>query len=623
MLMLAGVLAFTACPMDTPEKIDKNINIDSNPQIGEITGTITLTDVPNPAPQVYISVSGGEGWWQSNISRINLDSGNYTDISWAIPIYKDNYFSPSDGNFCLYIQQEDSGFNIYIQTSTPYISNANDDVGSLGSVSLKTITLSGTINVTYEDKIVPYVEIGAETPEHSWISYTRITSPSSGASWSIKLPGFSTSTQVSFRVIGYDSNNELLFNKDGYGETSVQNADKSGINLNLGNIYIAPETGIELTANKWEHGEIRGNGGINWYSINVTSGTKYYIWWNDSYSGDNTKTLDIDVYAYDNDGKLIPLKINNTSQNENDNAWNTPVSFTASSNGKVYVRVRPLGGTFSTGTYAIVYRTINSRPDNDADGIEKKPIQMNAGIWENADMPSFYSGNIIWYAFHVTKDNTYYVWWNDSGLDGGDGNKTLDIKVDVFYSDESSVTTGASIFTEKDDAWDTPLSFKASSTGTVKLKVSPYFEGRKEGTFAIVYDRSNTRPRIGEGTEADPFPMSSGSWTNGEITVTDTEVWYTFHVTRGNTYYIWWNDSGVDGGDGTQTLDIKVDLYTSNEAVTFTGDPIFTEEDSAWDTPKSYSPSVTGAVKLKVTPSTIGQTGTFAIVYNRSNTKPQ
>jgi hypothetical protein len=622
MLMLAGVLAFTACPMDTPEKIDKNINIDSNPQIGEITGTITLTDVPNPAPQVYISVSGYEesNGWQSNISQINLDSDNYTNISWSIPVYRDNYFIPSDGNFCLHIQQPDSddGFNIYIQTPTPYISNANNDVGSLGSVSLKTITLSGTINVTFDDEIVPYVEIGAETSQYSWISYTRITSPSSGASWSIKMPGFSSPTQISFRVIGYDSNNKLLFNKVVYEEASVHNTDKSGININLGNILIVPENVIELTVNKWEHCEIREYGGIDWYSINVTNGTKYYLWWNDLHSGDNTKTLDIDVYAYDNDVKLIPLKINNTSQIENDNAWNTPVSFTASSTGKVYIRVRPFDGASSTGTYAIVYSTSNSRPVNDADGIERKPIPLTAGAWKNSSMPSFYSGHIIWYSFTVTNGTTYYIWWNDGGgLDGGDGSKTLDIKVDIYYS------TGASIFTEQDDAWNTPISFRANSTGTVKLKVSTYFNDTRNGTFAIVYNNSNTKPRIGDGSEADPFPMSSGSWTNGEITVTDTEIWYSFHATRGNTYYIWWNDSGLNGGDDSKTLDIKVDAYVSDETYITTGTLIFTEEDSAWDTPKSYSPSVTGAVKLKVTPSTDGQTGTFAIGYNRSNTKPQ
>jgi hypothetical protein len=625
--LLTGFLLFTACPMEPGRVIiDGGNGIEGNPQIGEITGTITLTDVPSPAPQVYISVSGGEGWWQSNISQINLDSDNYTDLSWSIPIYRNNYFSPSDGNFCLHIQLagSDNGFDIYIQTQTPiYIDDENADVGSLGTVSLQTIILSGTINVTYNYETIPYVEIGADTYQHDWISYTRIDSPASDAPWSIKLPGFSSPTQISFRVIGYDTNNELLFNKVVYYEPSVYNVYISGIDLNLGNIYITPEYITELTADKWTHGEIRENGGIDWYSIEVTNGTKYYLWWNDSHSGDNTKTLDIDVYAYDNDIKLIPLKINNTSQNEKDNAWDTPVSFTASSTGKVYVRVRPLGGANSTGTYGIVYSAGSSRPVNDADGIEIKPIQLNAGEWRNSSMPSFYSGDIIWYAFHVTNGNTYYIWWNDSGPDGGDGSKTLDIKVNVYYSDESSVSTGASIFTEQDDAWSTPLSFKANSTGTVKLKVSPYFEGRKEGTFAIVYNRSNaTRPIVGAGDEANPFPMSAGSWTNGEITETNTEIWYSLHATRGNTYYIWWNDSGVDGGDGSKTLDIKVDAYISDETYIPTDDPIFTEEDSAWDTSKPYSPRVTGSVKLKVTSSVPGQTGTFAIGYARNSTRP-
>jgi len=118
----------------------------------------------------------------------------------------------------------------------------------------------------------------------------------------------------------------------------------------ISNKYIIP-----LSLNTWKNGSINKSYGIDMYSINVTSGRTYYLWWNDYREGDESKDLDIDVYAYKNGNNPIPLE-------NNDDAWFEPVSFTANSSGKVYIRVRAYDGGQFTGTYAIMYNTSGTKP---------------------------------------------------------------------------------------------------------------------------------------------------------------------------------------------------------------------------------------------------------------------
>jgi len=229
------------------------------PNVGEISGTITLTGVPAGPPRVYIIVNGGNnGQEWSGESQLTLGSGSgtFSNISWSIPLYGDAFVS-SDASFRLNVEPANggNGFSINIPYSS-VINSANQTGIALGSVNL--------------DVFTP-------------------VSPSS------------------------------------------------------------------LTANTWHNGNITASGHVDWYSISVISGTRYYLWWNDSWEGDESKTLDIDVYALYNSTNLISL-------GSIDSAWNSPVSFTASSTGTVYIRVRAYDGWPDTGTYAIVYNTTGVKP---------------------------------------------------------------------------------------------------------------------------------------------------------------------------------------------------------------------------------------------------------------------
>ena len=165
---------------------------------------------------------------------------------------------------------------------------------------------------------------------------------------SIILPGGSGFSRYGFTFGGWNTN-----------------ANGTGINYNVDSSF-TPTTGITLyakwdlvliplTVNIWNDGRITSgaSGSAVWYSFNVTSGTRYYVWWNDSYQGNSTKTLDVVVSASYSNGATIFTNV--------DSGWSSPSSFTANTNGTVRIRVTP-DSSGRTGTFAVAYNTSNTRP---------------------------------------------------------------------------------------------------------------------------------------------------------------------------------------------------------------------------------------------------------------------
>ncbi|WP_461256300.1 InlB B-repeat-containing protein [Treponema sp. R80B11-R83G3] len=126
------------------------------------------------------------------------------------------------------------------------------------------------------------------------------------------------------------------------------------------------------------------------------------------------------------------------------------------------------------------------------------------------------------------------------------------------------------------------------------------------------------------GNESNPILLTPDTWVDGSITSTTSgsTVWYSFNVTSGTTYYVWWNDG--DQGSG-KSLDVKVSAYYSNGSFVLLNDSYsssFSNLDRAWDTSQTFTASSSGTVKLKVVPYSSGNTGTFAIAYSSSNNRP-
>jgi len=181
----------------------------------------------------------------------------------------------------------------------------------------------------------------------------------SNISWSIPLYGDAIFPAYAFFRLNIEpANGGNGFSVSIPYDYMISSANQTGIALGSVNLDLfTPVSPSSLTANTWHNGNITVIGHVDWYSINVTSGTRYYLWWNDSYEGDGTKSLDIDVYALYSSTNIIQFDNFN-----NDSAWHNPVSFTASSTGTVYIRVRAYDGWPNTGTYAIVYNTTGVKP---------------------------------------------------------------------------------------------------------------------------------------------------------------------------------------------------------------------------------------------------------------------
>jgi len=209
-------------------------------KIGEITGTVTLTDIPNPATtKVYISCfRWSQKWWIAN-RKIDISeaAGTIAPLNWSLPVYESFGFD-LESTFEIIVLRGDllRAYTVPVPIKK-IISNANANVGDLGTVSIKGVTLSGTITVAHNGQPVPYVVIQADFPGWGMLGITDLDSPEPNAPWSITFgPNPNPDYVVEFRVIGYTGRNgdyifQKLFFADDLGVAIVDNQSVSGIAL--------------------------------------------------------------------------------------------------------------------------------------------------------------------------------------------------------------------------------------------------------------------------------------------------------------------------------------------------------------------------------------------------------
>ena len=248
----------------------------------------------------------------------------------------------------------------YISVSSMY-NNTGTGTYAIKYNVIPKITLSGTINITYEGERVPYVEIISN------FGSTIIENPDTNAPWAITGTAFDTNTPVTFAVRCYYYyynyyNNDIFFSKNTGTTINVKDQNVYGINLNVGNLDPSVIT-EPISVNTWVNGNISASYDEVQYSFYVTNGTKYYLLWDDMYSGDRTGTLDIDVYIYYYYNKYSRVAL--FTGNDVDDYC----EFTPSYTGWAYIRVRALNGGDETGTYSIKYSDIYTFNDGD------KPVE--------------------------------------------------------------------------------------------------------------------------------------------------------------------------------------------------------------------------------------------------------
>jgi len=327
-------------------------------------------------------------------------------------------------------------------------------------------------------------------------------------------------------------------------------------------------TAPSLPADTWVEGDIYSNGGDDYYSLNISSGTKYYLWFNNAF-GDGSKTLH---------GNLVGISNNGYQDFYTQNAWFDPVSFTANDSGTLYIRV---GGS-NTGTYAIGYSTDAYWHNNSLNSANAVPL--SSDIWHNGAIITPYAANL--YSINVIEGATYYFWWD-----------TQDIGVNAYTSDLDYIF-GYSYRSAQTD----PVSFTADYSGTVYIRVMGNWDNT--GTYAIKYS-SNIHWWNNPLNPANAVPLTADTWHDGNITTPYVTDLYSINATEETTYYFWLN-SISSNGDKT--------LYGVIQALHSNGDQILRSE-NAWFDPMSFTAIDSGTVYIRVM-GNWGNTGTYAIGYS-------
>ncbi|MCL2557933.1 MAG: InlB B-repeat-containing protein, partial [Treponema sp.] len=230
---------------------------------------------------------------------------------------------------------------------------------------------------------------------------------------------------------------------------------------------------ISLMENQWTDGEITATARELWYAFDVEQGKTYRIWWNDGYQGDRSKSLRGAVDAWHGDGGEIAIG--------QTYGFNSPITFTPTSSGAVYVRAR---GQYAseTGTFGIVYSASNTRPAIPVDLPFDDAIALTENQWTDGEITA--AATELWYSFPVVAGATYRIWVNDTDVSGG--GKTVDAIASAWYADGREIFIGAD---------GDPPALTPGSDDTVYVKIHPRSSGRT-GTFAVVYSTGNVRPAI-------------------------------------------------------------------------------------------------------------------------------
>jgi hypothetical protein len=212
-------------------------------KIGNITGSITLTGIFNPTPKVWIQGSTNSTYFWRPIGKINMNKATGTaTLNWSMAVYGNFFEPPIENHFTLYVLPNGSnyGLEVPVPTIVKTINNANTDVGNLGTVNIKSVSLSGTINVTYNGNPVPYIMLLAIREAGTTIQDTYFSSPDPNTPWSMVLEPFNSERKIGFQIFGFSKENptvsDMLFDEyENYPVINVTTQDVSNIVLDLGN----------------------------------------------------------------------------------------------------------------------------------------------------------------------------------------------------------------------------------------------------------------------------------------------------------------------------------------------------------------------------------------------------
>jgi hypothetical protein len=317
-----------------------------------------------------------------------------------------------------------------------------------------------------------------------------------------------------------------------------------------------------------------------------------------------TTSITVDAVAEPSNGQTVEYAIS-TSNSAPSSGWQNSTTFSDLMYGtSYYVFARSMeNANYNAGAASSPLQVTTPTPA----GTEDDPFPLTENLWEDGTITT--SGGEVWYSFYVAANTTYRVWWNESG---SDGTKTLDVRVMAYDSN------GTQLFNQ-DYGWSTPQTITRLSGSTIKLKVIAY-SNSYTGTFAVVYSTGNESSAFRIRPPVSHTPLSENQWTDGSITGSPREAWYSFTAVADTIYGVWWNDR--EYGDSSKTLDVVVRAYDSNGTQLFNYYNGFTNQ-------PTLRVSSGGTIYLRVFPRsgtsvnvTGTNTGTFGIMYGTGFVRP-
>jgi hypothetical protein len=178
-----------------------------NQQIGQISGSITLTDIPTPRPgvvRIYAENSLHEHYILSDWIDLSEASGSSGTVDWTIPFYEgdeeSSFWTGLSGmqNIIFGVGwvpgEYESWVSVEIGSASLDMTNKdNVAAGHLGTASLATVSLGGTISLNVSG--MPASEFGvrftAEIRQGNYYSGypgTSLALPAANARWSVFIP---------------------------------------------------------------------------------------------------------------------------------------------------------------------------------------------------------------------------------------------------------------------------------------------------------------------------------------------------------------------------------------------------------------------------------------------------
>jgi len=159
--------------------------------------------------------------------------------------------------------------------------------------------------------------------------------------------------------------------------------------------------------------------------------------------------------------------------------------------------------------------------------------------------------------------------------------------------------------------------------GVIVSTTSSFIFNKMAGVYQLVVVVTNNEGESRSGRcriTVAPL-LAENIWTNSSITQSNSEDWYSFPVTSGRTYHIWWND--VKQGDSTKTGDVSVSARYEN-APNFIFGGTDSAVDSGWTSAQSFTANQNGTVQVRVIPlnRSVASCGSYSMVYSTNTVRP-